>query len=92
VHVGEAVAVRDSKEDAMGLDRTVLEFAYDQWQQFLAGEQSEVRHEVLADGSVQMWSVTNASERLAFDADEWTAFLAGVEAGEFTREFAALHP
>jgi hypothetical protein len=101
--VGETVVVRDSKQNALGLGQPTLEIDYDGWLSFFAelrsdpsggssGSSSLLCHQVSPDGTVEMWLASDAQKRLAFDADEWTAFLAGVEAGEFTREFAALHP
>ncbi|MFI7189982.1 DUF397 domain-containing protein [Nocardia nova] len=78
------VFVRHSKHPEAG----IIEFSAAAWSAFVqeAVTRSDSRNgsaSVTFDGTNTLVEATDTDVRLQFDEDEWTAFLAGIEDGEF---------
>lgn len=88
---GRAVAVRDSKEVAgsPAADSPIptIEVAASDWSRFVAGLRSSRTPGASSirvdDGGGATVTVNRSDVTLTFNRDEWVAFLAGVDAGEF---------
>lgn len=90
-----SVAVRDSKylrnPDNDPATQPMITIAVDEWMSFLSEVAGEacvshnrcLRLETASDGSVLLQSISYGTT-LGFTADEWSAFVGGVQAGEFT--------
>lgn len=88
--MSDAVLVRDSKQNDLGDDQPMLTATQDEWLTFIAeicgaaepGSNGAILIEHAAYGGIVL-TAPDSDVRLDYTEAEWTAFVAGVKAGEF---------